>query len=202
MAEKTIKKKKQSRRGQRDIRKFESERIEGFRAVRNDIENNYTYKERTCPICGSNRGETLFEYEAYGFYLPCRICKDCGLVYNYNIPSEENYMHFYKNHYRLLYNGAKEIGENAYKIDLERGENILKFLKRNLSHDITGNKIIELGCGAGGALETFNNAGLIASGIDLNPQFIKQIKEKGLEAELSSLEDFCLTNKEVYDIVI
>lgn len=164
-----------------------------------------------CPICELSNEESFYDKERKDNPVNFVICRKCGLVYENPRKTEEEY----KKYYQTAFRDEKLEGEaltNYINSRIEAGNNIYKLVKRTFSCNkinflkqfLNGNKqfsVLDVGCGVGGILVPFKQAGFRCKGID-TPSFYTSVgKEKlGIDIEEGFLEDIKI--KEKYDIII
>jgi len=92
----------------------------------------------------------------------------------------------YKEETIKAYDNSAEIYAKKFKdlLELDRRSEFLEFLRL-----LKGNKILDLGCGAGEHSLYFKQKGLEVTAIDLSEQMIKLTKEKGINAIKMDIED-------------
>lgn len=132
--------------------------------------------ENPC-LCGSKTGRLIVNRDKYGIPLTFHLCRKCGTIRIDPYLSEAALTELYNGPYRDLI--SPEI-EELYAREVSDGVQILKFLRSELS----GNKeplIVEVGCGAGGILKPFKEAGYRVLGFDLDQRFLARGQADGLD---------------------
>lgn len=141
---------------------------------------DYSLVKNPC-LCGENKDVLVAGKDRYNIPVITVLCLSCGLVrsdpyYNQNALSD-----FYKNYYRQLYTGNEQATEDFFIEQKGFGKYIYDFLKENVfKGEIKGKKIFEVGCGAGGILETFRGYGNEVFGCDYGETYVAFGKQKGL----------------------
>jgi len=121
----------------------------------------------------------LSKIDMHGILLEVVLCQKCGLIRSSDKFDEPSNAEFYKNEYRDLHNDANASVELYFNGQFDRGKTFIALLKSTqLLTDI--DKVMEIGCGAGGILYAFNLEGKRTIGIDYNENFLKFGQEKGL----------------------
>lgn len=133
--------------------------------------------------CGSDVADfdILAEKDRYGFPVHTVICRNCGLVMTNERMTQESYDYFYNHIFGRLYRNVavEENVEKVFRGEIERGEEIFKFVKKNIDHAVE--RFLEIGCAAGGNLAWFANVGCEVVGIDLDDKYLSFGREKGLD---------------------
>lgn len=128
------------------------------------------YVDNNCPICYSANFSVLpfysirFDTEKKG---KVSICEDCSHVFISKRWSEDSYNQFYEEEYRNAVGFNKTSDEELFFEDTKlRGVEVVNFVSQYLKKDA---KILEVGCGNGGILMAFKEAGFNnVQGIDPN----------------------------------
>jgi len=143
----------------------------------------YVFEATACAVCGEERGELLSDTDRYGLYLPVVICPMCGLIYTNPRMNQASYASFYDCEYRQLYHGTDKPAETVNAKNRQRGSRIIDFLERS-GIDISGKKVLEVGCGAGGILALLRDElGCQIAGCDFGTEAIEFGRiENGLDA--------------------
>lgn len=150
----------------------------------------YEFEEINCAACKSNEYELLAEKDRYGLTYYTVICKNCGLVYVSPRMTEKAYAEFYNAEYRKLYVGVEAPRAKFFIKQTNRGKRILKFVNKHYKFNNKTIDVLEVGCGAGGILEVFKQAGHNVVGIDLDEKYLNYGKEKfGLNLISSTIND-------------
>lgn len=152
-----------------------------------------------CNNMNPEKDYVLAEKDRYGLPIASVICSKCGLVRSDEIFSEESNMDFYKNHYRLMYTGLQIPSMEFYNNQAKTGSRFLRLIESKV--DINSiDKIVEIGCGAGGILSPFKMSGKEVRGFDYNDDYLAFGNSQGLNLIKGDYNDF-LENEEV-DLVI
>lgn len=158
-------------------------------------EKIYHFEERCCTVCGGDNFLILAEIERYGLPIKKAICKGCGLVQTNPDMREQDYIDFYKTHYRDLYI-ADLVGspDKFYAEEKWRGQAIFDFLTRHVKLEL-GSLVVEVGCGAGGIISVFKNEGYRVIGVDYGAVNLAYARQQGLEVYEGGINDLCLTER-------
>lgn len=130
-----------------------------------------------CP-CGAEKDEVVIaEIDRYGLPLSTVVCMSCGTLRLDPYLDDASLENFYVQHYQQMYNRLEDLDgyflkQNAY------GAKILASAQGFLP---PSGWVFEVGCGAGGALKIFQNAGYRAAGCDYSETLIAECKRRGLE---------------------
>jgi SAM-dependent methyltransferase len=127
-------------------------------------------------ICGASAGDVIARVDRYGLPLDTVLCENCATLRfdPYLTPSSLN--RFYVEHYQEMY--ARVPDPDAY-FERQRGyaARVIAWLRRSGEAART---IIEVGCGAGGALGVFAAAGFTVHGCDLSDRLITHGRDRGV----------------------
>ncbi|MGV3589345.1 MAG: class I SAM-dependent methyltransferase [Adhaeribacter sp.] len=166
------------------------------------LQKSYGFENIDCAICESQEFEILAEKDRYGLFFPVVVCRKCGLVQTNPRMTQEAYNEFYDKEYRRLYVGEHNPEKDFYNIQYPRGQKILEYLNEN---NVKLNKetpfVLEIGCGAGGVLQNFKEAGYKVQGIDLGREYLDYGREKH-KLNLSSGSIHSLVLSEKPDLII
>jgi 2-polyprenyl-3-methyl-5-hydroxy-6-metoxy-1,4-benzoquinol methylase len=150
---------------------------------------DYSVATVNCPLCEGNKNRSLSEKDTYGLPVKVVVCSECGLVYNNPRLTEVSLPAFYGEDYRELDRVLPGV-EAYYQLENTKGKRIFQFLSKNaLLPQISGKTVIDIGCGAGGVLGHFQQAGYDILGCDLVPAHLEYgRKEKHLDLHYGSLQ--------------
>lgn len=154
----------------------------------------------SCPVCGQRDGDVISGTERMGIPLSTAFCRHCPSMYSTVRFTSESMSAFYSSWYRTLSTGRQDPGVNFREMQASAGRVLfayvmgLGFLKNPLS------RILDVGCGAGGTLEPFAQAGFDCVGIDLDANFLSGGSQSRIRLENVRLEDF--DSDELFDLII
>jgi SAM-dependent methyltransferase len=135
--------------------------------------------------CRSDNFNILSEKDRYGLPVRIVICKNCGLIYQtprMNYAAAED---FYRYLYRDLYETSTIQG--LFEEQFIRGKEIVNFIRKNSGK--VPQKIVEIGCGAGGILKAFKYAGSQAFGVDFDKKYIDYGIDQGLNLGIGGVNE-------------
>jgi SAM-dependent methyltransferase len=119
------------------------------------------------------------------------VCQVCGLVQTNPRMTAESYARFYDNEYRRLMGGREGPTESFFNFQLDRGTVVYRWLERRGLLPPTGGTVLEVGCGAGGNLVPFRDAGYTAVGVDLGSEYVAYGRDvRGLDLRTGTVADF------------
>lgn len=159
--------------------------------------------KRSCPICSCQEKNFLYKQNFNNRVISLMenydvvVCKDCGLVYADNIPSQAEFNNYY---------AAMSKYEFSYKDGIVAGNYIDHFTKivKFLIPYIKDNnaKVLDIGCSTGALLSVFKLNGYPnLLGIDPSPSCVKTVRELyDIEATVNNISNFN-TNKK-FDLII
>ena len=161
----------------------------------------YTEVVNPC-LCGAHTDSQIASKDRYGIDQKIVLCEECGLMRADPYYDEKTLGSFYENEYRKIYrNPNHESVSDFFKEQTGFGKYIFDFLKHNyFKGEIKGKKVFEIGCGAGGILQTFKDSGNEVFGCDFDEEYLNFGKSKGLTLERDDAET--LSKHGQADIVI
>ena len=133
-----------------------------------------------CATGDTKEDIVLAEKDRYGFPIASIICGKCGLIRSAEVYDDDSNVNFYKNEYRDIYVGLPAPSEKDYLDQWGRGNNLLMLFNSVVPEGIKGS-VFELGCGAGGILAPFAEAGMECVGCDYDQKYLDYGKTKGLD---------------------
>ncbi len=153
-------------------------------------------------LCGSLYNDIpIASIDRWGLSAHTVLCKECGLIRLHPRWDDETYYRIYNKYYWQLANGNKDIDEKRFWLSVERSAESMEDLTQRV--DITGKKILEIGCSYGAALFRLKNSGANKLvGYDYDKDVLElgraytelDLREGGLQGALD--------NGERYDVVI
>ena len=174
-----------------------STQLEYIEKYNNDFDK-FSFEYIECE-CGSKNDYTLSYRDKYGLRSNNIICLDCGLVRINPRMDGKSLGLFYEEHYRPIYAGYEYATDDFFNEQYERSlERIYNFSKEFLK----GNeKILEIGCGAGGIIKAFKDKGFEVEGCDLGSKYLEYGRSKGLTLHHGSSQSLVELNKK-FDFII
>lgn len=129
-----------------------------------------------CPCGAQPQDRPVGELDRYGIPLRSVLCMDCGTLRFDPYLDEESLQRFYRDYYQELYERSPDA--KAYFATQEGyGARVLQALRRHVPDART---VVEVGCGAGGALSVLQEAGIEVAGCDHSARLVKFGKSRGL----------------------
>ncbi len=151
-----------------------------------------------CPLCGGVERPVVSSKDRHGNPLTTVICKDCGIVTNDPIPTDEDLAAFYRQDYRKAYKGLAEprmrqIWRNFHGT----AEHISTF--RDCYHG--RKRCLDLGSGSGEFMYLANRVGVDCLGVEPNEGYSAYCRDKlGLNVLSQTLEE-CDFADESFDLI-
>jgi 2-polyprenyl-3-methyl-5-hydroxy-6-metoxy-1,4-benzoquinol methylase len=172
--------------------------------LKNIQEGAFGWEAIAC-LCGSPESACIAETDRYGLPIHTVICKRCGLLRTNPRLTSDSLHIFYSKYYRDLYMGP-EYGSLQSYFDgmIRRGGVILTAILKALPQlDLTGKKVLEIGCSAGGILIPFFQKGGVVRGYDYDVRYINfgNKAEPKLNLKVGGLADL-RNSSEKYDLII
>lgn len=157
---------------------------------------------RNCPICSNDKVTFLFHQDFHNntislmndYYVVS--CNRCGMVYAYNIPSQEEFTNYYYEMSKYEYqNTDGKISDKFQK----HFRNIFDFIKPFINKDF---KILDIGCATGGLLNIFKQKGYKnVFGIEPAEQ-CKDIAKKLYDIDIYHTVENFIDKDEKFDLII
>jgi SAM-dependent methyltransferase len=139
-------------------------------------------------LCGGVDDQIVARQDRYGLAITTQICRACGLLRSDPYYSEATLTTFYTETYRALY--AYEDGDltpdKLFARQQYKGSAIITYLRGVIG--AVPQRVIEIGCGAGGILRAFQDAGSRVAGCDLNSEYLAFGCAQGLDLRYGGLE--------------
>lgn len=149
--------------------------------------------------CGSKNDYTLSYRDKYGLRSNNTLCLDCGLIRINPRMDGKSLGLFYEEYYRPIYAGYEYATDDFFNEQYKRSlERVYSFSKEFLKGD---EKILEIGCGAGGILKAFQDKGFDVEGCDLGSKYLEYGRNKGLSLHHGSSQSLVKLNKK-FDFII
>jgi len=171
-------------------------------AVRDQIRaklESEEYRTEDVPcFCGQSIDITIAEKDRFGLPVHTLLCMNCGLLRTSPRMTAEDTGTFYQTEYRGLYSG-NSTPDQLFEKELERGQHIVKLFANLLEKVET---VYEVGCGAGGALLPFQEAGKTVAGCDMDDEFLAVGREKGLTLVNGTVEDLIESQGRPADLIL
>lgn len=160
-----------------------------------EIQNKDVLVKQNCYVCGVSDFRTISEIDRYGFYYPTAVCEQCGNVQQKEYYDNETLTFFYSDYYRKIYGdtGPPELFASQRE---GIGAQIFNFTQ----NIIQPKKVLEVGCGAGGILSRYFDAGFDVLGLDFDEKFLDEARKRKIPVKNGSLEK--LRSDEKFDLII
>lgn len=167
------------------------------------INGEYKFEKHICE-CGAGEESfvVLAEKDRYGLDVRTVICRNCGLLMTNPRMTQSSYNLFYDCEYRQLYMGiesAENLDDRFFEKKKATGREIMEFVESAQMSNI--HNVLEIGCSAGGILESFKEKGYTVKGIDLGGEYVEYGKRRGLDLEQCSSTELLERNTK-YDLII
>jgi ubiquinone/menaquinone biosynthesis C-methylase UbiE len=160
-----------------------------FEFFNNYAKKNYTLVDNNC-LCGVKDDELISMVDRCSVEFKTVICKNCGLVRAPKYFRKDDVDDFYKNFYRTIMNNSEDYNEPEKFFERQTINSLEKYklIKENSNNDLKGLKVLDLGGGAGGALEHFKNDNDLYLADFFDP-YLEYAKKKGVNVIKSGLKD-------------
>jgi len=147
-----------------------------------------------CELCGG--GDSRVLYPA----LPLiRQCRECGLIFHYPQPSENELKELYGEDYFI----SKHSAESGYDNYLRDEENISRTAAKRLAYiekyQPDKGRLLEIGCATGFFLKTALSRGWDCEGIEFSGFASAYARSQGLKVMSGSVQDY--TTENPFDVI-
>ncbi len=139
-----------------------------------------------CEAGGANR-VLIAEEDRYGLPFQTYLCKDCGLLFTSPRMTPGSVAKFYEDDYRAIYRGKSKATQSFFDDQIRHGRQVLRRVAREKSV-AKGNRVFDIGCGAGGVLIPFKEASFECYGCDFGSDYLERGRAAGLTLEAGSFE--------------
>lgn len=128
-------------------------------------------------ICGLPRyDKAIAQVDRYGLPMQSLICLGCNTVRANPYFDDSSLKRFYEDYYQDLYARAPE-PEAYFETQSEYGVKVLGAIRAVAPES---RSVVEVGCGAGGALAAISEAGLRVAGCDHSERLVRFGQSKGI----------------------
>ena len=133
-------------------------------------------RETRCPCGGKRDLGVVSQTERHGFNLETVICESWGSLRFRRYFTDESLAEFYIQHYQNMYGRLSNIAK-YFKRQHAYGRRIFETYRHTLS---PRDRILEIGCGAGGALNYFRTKDFDVSGCEYSRTLVEYARDQGL----------------------
>lgn len=159
----------------------------------------YQMQPRNCELCGGSTFTIISEKERYGIPMQIGVCQTCGLLQTTEVMRPADYVDFFSHIYRALCGALAPSPKDGFTKERHRGKHLLQLAQKKIpAHE--HRSVLEVGCGSGGILSIFAQAGYSVHGYDLDDDCLNYGRSQGLDLRRGALQD--VNENEQYDIVI
>jgi SAM-dependent methyltransferase len=135
----------------------------------------YGVRDESCP-CGAHDDVTVAEIDRYGLPMSTVLCLACGCLRTNPYLDDESLGRFYRSTYQAMYARAPQL-DRYFENQKGYGTRIAALYANQLP---SGANVLEVGCGAGGALTVFHKLGCPVSGCDLSADLVEFGTQRGV----------------------
>jgi len=164
----------------------------------------YQLREQPC-LCGSSDSIILSQTDRYGLPINFVMCKSCGLLRTNPRFEEKSLIEFYTYEYRNLFMESDNIRPEYFQRLNNTGEEITKLIKTYCPNfQLSGAKVLDIGCSSGGALVPFLKEHAVVKGFDYDKRYISYGNNYSSSLNLSfgGVSDLKKSKNEKYNIII
>lgn len=160
------------------------DQMEAIAEVQRKISNHvYKFIELTC-LCGKTADDEdtlLATHDQFGLPTHNILCSKCGLVRSHFILDDASVIDFYSNYYRKIYDGSNFALKDFFIFQCNKGKRLVELAKKYHHSNGPDSTVCEIGCGAGGILHTFQDAGYKTIGVDYDREYLEYGRTKNLD---------------------
>lgn len=158
--------------------------------------NNGEYKlvENPC-LCGNEKPKNdlvISLKDRCGVSLVTVLCSKCGLPRTEKILDDVSTIEYYKHEYRPIHDIA-EINQDYFNAETVRGQGFFQLFNQYVQNK-KGLFVVEVGCGAGGNLFPFFQAGHKTTGCDYDENYLAFGRSKGLDLKFGDYKTIIQDN--------
>jgi SAM-dependent methyltransferase len=154
--------------------------------VASSIENGSYRMTPTRCVCGAEHALVISRIDRYGIALTTVMCADCATLRFDPYLDADSLAHFYTHHYQDMY-GRVPDPAGYFARQRGYGSRLLTAVASALPERA---RVLEVGCGAGGALSAFQEAGHEVFGCDYSAPLVEYGRSKGIAGlALGDLDD-------------
>ena len=139
---------------------------------------DYALVHEDCPCGLTPDDRVIAEVDRYGLELDSVLCLSCGTIRIDPYLDDDSLDHFYRNVYQVMYARATDLPA-YFERQRAYGEKLLETYRATLA---PGSTVLEVGCGAGGALNVFQQAGFESAGCDYSGDLIAYGSHRGVRS--------------------
>ena len=136
----------------------------------------YSLEEARC-LCGGRQGTLIAQRDRYALPVNSFLCKSCGVMWQNPRMTADSLARFYQEDYRSLYVGDAQTADGLFLTEVRQGRAIYEFIASSAERP-QGTTVFDVGCGAGGVLVPFKEAGCNVFG-----EFLLRGRKAGLVLE-------------------
>lgn len=148
------------------------------RAVTERLKLGVYALHRDCCPCGDDAGMVIAHVDRYGLPLDTVLCATCGTLRIDPYLSADHLFDFYAAFYQEMYARVND-PDVYFRRQQAYGQRVLRFAQKKMLP--VGASVVEVGCGAGGALAVFQAAGYRVRGCDYSEPLLQQGRQRGID---------------------
>jgi 2-polyprenyl-3-methyl-5-hydroxy-6-metoxy-1,4-benzoquinol methylase len=155
-----------------------------------------------CPVCGEQEFKHFCTVDRIGLKVQSVMCTRCPTLYSRKRLDELSLAVFYSTFYREMYTGSSVPTASWFEEQVSSGRRILNQLAELgvTRQELSGKRILEVGCGSGGILIPFTEIGAEVVGIDFDDTYMVAGRNRGLNLIDRSIYEFQSDKK--FDLII
>jgi SAM-dependent methyltransferase len=146
------------------------------------VTHTYTQEFARC-LCGAETGLHIASYDRYGLAVPTELCLNCGTMWTSSRLDGPSLTAFYTEDYRPIYVGDAQAPDIFFREQVDHGDLVARFVESHLPPHSEARVVFDVGCGAGGMLLPFRQAGWRVYGCDVGEGYLARGRAAGLTLE-------------------
>lgn len=147
-------------------------------------DGTYPMEPAAC-LCGATTGELIATTDRYALPVNTWLCRQCGMLWTSPRLTRTSLELFYQNDYRPIYVGSEAATEDFFQSQIRDGRVTFSFVSDFFPR---GGTVFDVGCGAGGTLIPFLEAGWRTFGCDTGAAYLERGRQAGLILEQGDLD--------------
>ncbi|MBC8071067.1 MAG: methyltransferase domain-containing protein, partial [Deltaproteobacteria bacterium] len=161
-------------------------------------DGTYATEDAPCFCCAAPMDLEIAQRDRYGLPVRTVLCQHCGLLRTTPRMTSDATSRFYDQDYRDLYTGPGN-AESLFEGQVARGHGLTRLLASLMPHIAS---VYEVGCGAGGLLLPFHEAGKRVAGVDLGGEYLEVGRSHGMQLVQGNAQTLLETTGERADLVL
>ncbi|MCB0480900.1 MAG: class I SAM-dependent methyltransferase [Flavobacteriales bacterium] len=150
----------------------------------------YSFEENSCQCGATSTHDDLIVTEKDMFGIPNvnLLCGNCGLIRSQKVLKENSLSNYYNIDYKPINYNLQDVGaKEYYESQKSRGKQFYE-LANKYAKPQKGQHIYDMGCGAGGVMHYFNEAGMKCFGNDFSKEYLAYGNSQGMKLAYGDMQ--------------